>query len=177
MSWRRLQDMSSRRLQDMSSRHPQDLSSRRLQDVFSVRLLVRGLENVFKTSSRRLGRRKIVTLKRCWRRLQDMSRRRLSRRLEDQQMFAENTLTMIMCTLLSMVYGLFKPCWLIDVFTCFKKTTRLFHELFCGFYLVLNWQIHSKLTKNLISLLICTKLKVNTAWHRLGVFILDLDCS
>ena len=34
---------------------------------------------VFKTSSRRLGRRKIVTLKTCWRRLQDMS----SRRLED----------------------------------------------------------------------------------------------
>ena len=34
------------------------------------------LDNVFKTSSRRLGRGKIVTLKTCWRRLQD------------QQMFA-----------------------------------------------------------------------------------------
>ena len=29
--------------------------------------------HVFKTSSRRLGRRKIVTLKTCWRRLQDLS--------------------------------------------------------------------------------------------------------
>ena len=45
-------------------------------------------EDVFKTfcemSSRRFQRRKIVTLKTCWRRLQDMS----WRRLEDQQMFA-----------------------------------------------------------------------------------------
>ena len=48
-SWRRLQDMSSRRLQDMSSR--------RLQDVFSV--------TIFRLP-RRLGRRKIVTLKTCW---------------------------------------------------------------------------------------------------------------
>ena len=62
-SWRRRQDMSSRRLQDMSSRRLQDMSSRRLQDV---------LRDVFKTFSRRLGRRKIVTLKTCWRRLQDM---------------------------------------------------------------------------------------------------------
>ena len=41
--------------------------------------------DVFETSSRHLGRRKIVTLKTCWRRLQDMSSRRLqdmsSRRL------------------------------------------------------------------------------------------------
>ena len=42
-----------------------------LQDVLSVtisrlpRRLARGLENVFKTSSRRLGRHKIVTLKTC----------------------------------------------------------------------------------------------------------------
>ena len=60
ISSRRLQDMSSRHLQDMSARHLHDMSSRRLQDM----------------SSRRLGRRKIVTLKTCWRRLQD------------QQMFA-----------------------------------------------------------------------------------------
>ena len=75
--------MSSRRLLDMYSRRLQDMSSRRLQDVFSgtifclSRRLARGLENVFKTSSRRLGRRKIVTLKTCWRRLQGMSWRRL----------------------------------------------------------------------------------------------------
>ena len=78
MSSRRLQDMSSRHLQDMSSRRLQDMSSRRLQDVFSVTIfrlpkrLQDVLQHVFKTSSRRLGRRKIVTLKTCWRRLQDV---------------------------------------------------------------------------------------------------------
>ena len=63
--------MSSRRLQDMSSKHLEDKSSRRLQDGFSVtffrllRRLQHVLQDVFKTSSRRLGRRKIVTLKMC----------------------------------------------------------------------------------------------------------------
>ena len=82
-SLRGLQDMSSRHLQEMSSRRLQDMSWRRLEDVFSVtifclsRRLARGLQDVFKTSSKRLGRRKIVTLKMCWRRLQDMSWRRL----------------------------------------------------------------------------------------------------
>ena len=75
--------VSSRRLQDMSSKHLEDKSSRRLQDGFSVtffrllRRLQHVLQDVFKTSSRRLGRRKIVTLKMCWRRLRDMSWRRL----------------------------------------------------------------------------------------------------
>ena len=75
MSWRRLEDMSWRRLQGMSSS--------RLEDVFSVtifrlpRRLAGGLENVFKTSAWRLGRRKTVTQKTCWRHLRDMSWRRL----------------------------------------------------------------------------------------------------
>ena len=70
MSSRRLQDMSSRHIQDMPSRRLQDMSSRRLQDVFSItifrlpRRLQDVLQDVFKTSlQRRLGRRKIVTLK------------------------------------------------------------------------------------------------------------------
>ena len=70
-SWRRFQDMSSRRLQDMSSRRLQDMSSRRLQDMSS-----RLFEDVFSVTifrlPRRLGRRKIVKLKTCWRRLQDV---------------------------------------------------------------------------------------------------------
>ena len=88
MSSRRLQAMSSRRLQDMSSRRLQDMSWRRLLDVFCVTIfcLPRCLQHVFKTSykmssrllfkmsSRRLGRRKIVTLKTCGRRLQDQQR-------------------------------------------------------------------------------------------------------
>ena len=54
--------MSSRRLQDMSSRRLQHMSSRRLEDVFS--------KTIFRLP-KRLGRRKIFTLKTCWRRLQD----------------------------------------------------------------------------------------------------------
>ena len=75
------QDMSSRHLEDMSSRRLQDISSRRLEDVFSVTIfrLPRRLEDVlqvvFKTILIRLGRRKIVTLKTGWRRLQNMSPR------------------------------------------------------------------------------------------------------
>ena len=80
MSWRHLQDMSSRLLQDRSSGRLQDMSSRRLQtclqDVFSVTIF-RLPRRLCETLSRRLGRRKIVTLRTCWRRLQDMSWRPL----------------------------------------------------------------------------------------------------
>ena len=63
--------VSSRRLQDMSLRHRQGMSSRSLQrNDFS------SSKTSCKMSSRRLRRNKIVTLKKCWRRLQD------------QQMFA-----------------------------------------------------------------------------------------
>ena len=50
-----------------------------LQDVFSVTIfcLPRRLQDVLKTSSRRLGRQKIVMLKTCWRSLEGMSWRRL----------------------------------------------------------------------------------------------------
>ena len=50
-------------------------SWRHLQHIFSVTILhlPRRLEDVLKTSSGRLGRRKIVTLKTSWRRLEDMS--------------------------------------------------------------------------------------------------------
>ena len=74
---------SLRGLQDMSSRHLQDVFSvtifrlpRRLQDVLQE-VFKTSSKRLCKTSSRRLGRRKIVTLKTCWRRFQDMSGRRL----------------------------------------------------------------------------------------------------
>ena len=80
MSSRHIHDISSRRLQDRSSRRHQDMSSRHLQDVFSVtiyrfsrrlaRCLKDVMQDVFKISSRRLqdvsrrlGRRKVFTLK------------------------------------------------------------------------------------------------------------------
>ena len=84
-SWKRLQDMSWRSLQNLFSVTiflSFQTSSRRLEDV-----LQKHLEDVLKTSSKRLGRRKIVTLKTSWRRLKDMFSRRLkdmfSRRLKD----------------------------------------------------------------------------------------------
>ena len=70
-----LQDVlktSSRYAFKMSSRHVFKTSWRRLQrnNLLSSKT---SLPDVFKRSLRRLGRRKIVTLKICWRRLQDMS--------------------------------------------------------------------------------------------------------
>ena len=76
-----------------SSRRLQDMSWRCLQHFFSVTVfrLPRRLENVLKTSHktswRRLGRQKIVTLKTSWRRLEDMSWRCLEDVLERSKMF------------------------------------------------------------------------------------------
>ena len=53
---------------------------RRFEDVFKT--FQDALRDVFKTSSRRLGRRKIVTLNSPWRRVQEMSWRRLQNFLQ-----------------------------------------------------------------------------------------------
>ena len=84
-SWRRIQHVSSVTILRLS-RRLEDVLQRSLEtsckDVLKTSW--RSLEDVFKTSSRRLERQKIVTLKtssRCfedisWRRLEDMSWRR-----------------------------------------------------------------------------------------------------
>ena len=63
-AWKCLQDMTSGRLQDISSKRLQEMPSRRLPDISS-----RCLEDVFIATifrlPRRLGRRKLVTLKMC----------------------------------------------------------------------------------------------------------------
>ena len=58
---------------------PSNITWRRLQHVFSVTIfrLPRRHEDIFKMSSRPLGRKGIVTLKTSSRRLEDMSWRRL----------------------------------------------------------------------------------------------------
>ena len=58
---------------------PSNITWRRLQHIFSVTIfrLPRRHEDIFKTSSRPLGRKGIVTLKMSSRRLEDMSWRRL----------------------------------------------------------------------------------------------------
>ena len=72
---------------------------------------------------------------------------------------------MIMCTLLSMVYGLFQPCWLMYVScTCFKETIPLFNvHLSCFVDFILcptdkyMFKVNNK--KNLINLLNVFKVK------------------
>ena len=79
-SWRHVFKTFSRHVFTTSSRHVFKTSSRRLQrNSFASSKTY--FQDIF---ARRLGRRKIVTLRTFSRRLQDMS----SRRLHDQQMFA-----------------------------------------------------------------------------------------
>ena len=100
---RRLQDVLEdvkllrwRRVEDVFKTCLQDVFKTCLQDVFSVTIFrlprrffkTSSSRRLCKTSSRCLGRRKIVTLKMFWRRLQDTS----WRRLQDQQMFAGDSL-------------------------------------------------------------------------------------
>ena len=90
---------------------------------------------------------------------------------------------MIMCTLFSMGYGLFKPCWLTHATcTCFKKTALLFNvhlSCFVNFILCPTDKYMSKVNNEKIRLIccMCSKLKLNTTWHRSGVFIVDFDQS
>ena len=100
---------------------------------------------------------------------------------------------MIMCTLLSMVYGLFKPCRLthvtkditslmLHVATCFKETALLFNvhlSFFVDFILCPTDKYMSKVNNKKIRLIcwMCSKLKINTAWHCSGVFVADFDHS
>ena len=64
-SWRRLENTSGRIFENVLKTSCKT-SWRRHQDVFARRL-----KDIVKTSWRRLGKQKIVTLKMCWRRLQD----------------------------------------------------------------------------------------------------------
>ena len=71
---------------------------------------------------------------------------------------------MIMCTLFSMFYGLFKPFWIIVSCTCFKETTPLFNvhlSCFVGFILCPTDKYMLKVNKkkNLINLLNIFKIK------------------
>ena len=89
---------------------------------------------------------------------------------------------MIMCTLLSMVYGLFKPCCFTHVTgTCFKETALFFNvhlSCFVDFILCLTDKYMFKVNNKKIRLIcMCSSLKINTACHRSFVFIVDFDHS
>ena len=89
---------------------------------------------------------------------------------------------MIMCTLLSMICGLIKPCWLSHVkCTCFKETAILFNlHLSCLVDFMpcsadkYMFKVNNKKNRFIC---MCSELKTNTAWHRSGVFIVDFDHS
>ena len=89
---------------------------------------------------------------------------------------------MIMGTLLSMVYRLFKLDLLRSYVHVFKETTPLFNvnlSLFVDFILCPTDKMLFKV-KNKKIRLICwmsSKLKIDTAWRRSGIFIIDFDHS
>ena len=88
---------------------------------------------------------------------------------------------MIMCALLSMVYGLFKPCWLTDATcNCFKETALLLNVhlgCFVNFIKCPTDKYVFKVNNEKIRLIcwMCSKLKSNTTWHCSNVFIVDFD--
>ena len=87
-----------------------------------------------------------------------------------------------MSTLLSMVYGLFKPCCFTHVTgTCFKETALFFNvhlSCFVDFILCLTDKYMFKVNNKKIRLIcMCSSLKINTACHRSFVFIVDFDHS
>ena len=89
---------------------------------------------------------------------------------------------MIMCTLLSMVYGLFKPCCFTHVTcTCFKETSLFFNvylSCFVDFILCPTDKYMFKVNNKKIRLIcIWSSLKINTTCHRSFVFIVDFDHS
>ena len=88
---------------------------------------------------------------------------------------------MIMCTLLSMVYGLLKRCWLTHATcTCFKETPLLFNvQLSC----LVNFILCSA-DKNMFKInnekmrfcCMCSELRLKT-WHGFGVSVVEFDQS
>ena len=94
---------------------------------------------------------------------------------------------MIMYTLLSMIYGLIKPfrhtrvtnditSLMLHVVTCFKETVLLSNvhlSFFVDFILCPTDKYMSKVNNKKIRLIcwMCSKLKINTAWHRSGFFV------
>ena len=90
---------------------------------------------------------------------------------------------MITCTLLSMVYELFKSCWLTHVTcTCFKETNLLLNmHLRCFVDFIFSptdkymFKVNNK--KNRLICCMRSKLKINTAWHSSGVFVVDFKHS
>ena len=89
---------------------------------------------------------------------------------------------MTMCTLLSMVYELFKPrCFTHVTGTCFKKTALFFNvhlSYLVDFILCPTDKYMFKVNNKKIRLIcMCSSLKINTACHRSFVFIVDFDHS
>ena len=89
---------------------------------------------------------------------------------------------MIMFTLLSMVYGLFKLCCFTHVTgTCFKETTLFFNvhfSCFLDFILCPTDKYMFKVNNKKNRLLcICSSLNINIACHSSFVFIVDFDHS
>ena len=95
----------------------------------------------------------------------------------------QSPVTMIRGTLISLVHGLFKLCWPSPA-TCtyFKETALLLNvhlNCFVIFILCPTDKYMFKFNNKKIRLIcwMCSKLKLNTTWHRSAVFIVDFDQS
>ena len=100
---------------------------------------------------------------------------------------------MVMCTLLSMVCELSEPCRLPHVTKdltslmsrvaiCFQETALLFNvhlSFFVDLILCPTEKYMSKVNNKKIRLIcwMCSKLKINAAWLRFGVFVADFNHS
>ena len=90
---------------------------------------------------------------------------------------------MIICTLLSMVYGSFKPDLLkLHIATCFKETALLLNvhlSCFVNFILCTTdksmFKVNNK--NNIIICRMCSKLMINTARHSSDAFSVNFDHS
>ena len=87
---------------------------------------------------------------------------------------------MIMCTLLSMIYGLFKPYSFTHVTgTCLKETALFFnvHLSFFVDFILCPADMFKVNSKKIRFICMCSRLKINTACHCSFVFIVDFDHS
>ena len=66
---------------------------------------------------------------------------------------------------------------MLDVATCFEETTQLFSIYFVDFILFPTDKYLFKVKKIRIICWTCLKLRINTAWHSSGVFIVDFNHS
>ena len=140
-------------------RHHQDMSSRSLQDMFSRRPQ-RNNFSFSKTSSRRLGRQRIVTLKTYWKRLQGMSWRRLQDYLKTSKCLLGNNLFQSCFYILILLHIHQLQMWdLYYYFQHYNQYMQFISLTGTGFILMISWYVFLYLST------ISFKLSIHIFWY------------